>query len=71
MIEDLSPLHVAPVGVAEQSGATRILRRFSDQDLTVTDAVGLHLMQQLKVRTCWSTDFHLGLTGVPLVVNEH
>lgn len=71
MIEDLTPLEIASVGLAEQTGAARVLRRFSDQDLTVTDAVGLHLMQQMKVARCWSTDFHLGLTGVSLVVNEH
>jgi predicted nucleic acid-binding protein len=70
MIEDLEPLKVVQVGSAEQAGATQLLRRFSDQDLTLTDAVGLHAMQEHRVRTCWSTDFHLGLTGVKLVVNE-
>ena len=70
MIEDLEPLQVAQVGQTEQAGATRLLRRFSDQDLTLTDAVGLHVMQERKAATCWSTDFHLGLTGVKLVVNE-
>ena len=71
MIEDLSPLTVVSVGPAEQSGATRILRRFSDQDLTMTDAAGLHLMQERKLARCWSTDFHLGLTGASLAINEH
>ena len=71
MIEDMAPLEVAPVGATEQAGATRMLRKFSDQDLTLTDAVGLHLMQAHKVKSCWSTDFHLGLTGVSLVVDEH
>jgi predicted nucleic acid-binding protein len=70
MIEDLTPLTVAAVGPKEQSAATDILRRFSDQDLTMTDAVGLHLMKVQRLRTCWSTDFHLGLTGVSLVINE-
>jgi predicted nucleic acid-binding protein len=70
MIEDLKPLKVAPVGSAEQAGATQLLRKFSDQDLTLTDAVGLHVMQERRIGTCWSTDFHLGLTGVKLVINE-
>jgi predicted nucleic acid-binding protein len=70
LIEDLSPLTVAGVGPKEQAGATDLLRRFSDQDLTLTDAVGLHVMKAQRLRRCWSTDFHLGLTGVPLVVNE-
>ena len=59
-----------PVGPDEQSGATAILRRFSDQDLTLTDAVGLHLMDAQRCSVCWSTDFHLGVTGVSLVINE-
>jgi predicted nucleic acid-binding protein len=70
MIEDLKPLRVAQVGHAEQVGATRLLRRFSDQDLTLNDAVGLHVMHERRVGTCWSTDFHLGLKGVKLVVND-
>ena len=70
MIEDLTPLAVAPVGSKEQAAATELLRRFSDQDLTMTDAVGLHLMKAQRIRVCWSTDFHLALTGVPLVIHE-
>jgi predicted nucleic acid-binding protein len=70
LIEDLKPLEVAKVGQAEQAGAAQLLRRFSDQDLTLTDAVGLHVLQKRKVGSCWSTDFHLGLTGAKLVINE-
>ena len=70
LIEDLAPLQIAPIAVAEQDGATRILRKFADQDLTLTDALGLYLMQQRKIRQCWSTDFHLGLTGANLAVNR-
>ena len=71
LIEDLIPLEIARVGQAEQAGAAQLLRRFSDQDLTLTDAVGLHVMQERKVGSCWSTDFHLGLTGVELIINEY
>jgi predicted nucleic acid-binding protein len=70
LIEDLAPLEIAQVGVREQQGGVRMLRRFSDQDMTMTDAVGLHLMGTRRVRTCWSTDFHMGLTGVALVIHE-
>lgn len=68
LIEEMTPLAVAPVGPREHEGACKLLRRFEDQDLTFTDAVGLHLMEAMKIASCWSTDFHLGLTGVPLVV---
>jgi predicted nucleic acid-binding protein len=70
MVEDMTPLRVFAVGEKEQTAATEMLRRFSDQDLTLTDAVGLHLMRAQRLRACWSTDFHLGLTGIPLVVND-
>ena len=70
-IEELRPLRLMPVGSDEHVGGVRFLRKFSDQDLTLTDAVGLHLMDKLGIGSCWSTDFHLALTGVPLVVDEH
>jgi len=71
MIEEMRPLTVLSVGPKEQSAAVLLLRKFSDQDLTMTDAVGLHCMRVRKTKTCWSTDFHLGLTGVPLVIHLH
>jgi hypothetical protein len=47
------------------------LRQFSDQDLSLTDAIGLWTMDQRKLRVCWSTDHHLRLTGIPLVIDQH
>jgi predicted nucleic acid-binding protein len=70
MLEDMTPLNVETVGASDVGEAARLIRRFSDQDLTLADAVGLHLMKARRIRSCWSTDFHLGLTGVPLVVEE-
>ena len=70
MIEAMAPLRIAAVGVAEQTCAGVLLRRFSDQNLTMTDAVGLHLMEQRRVASCWSTDVHLALGGVQLVIND-
>jgi predicted nucleic acid-binding protein len=69
MVEAM-PLRVLSVGPPEQRAATVLLRRFSDQDLTLTDAVGLHVMASHRIRVCWSTDFHLGMTKVPLVIHE-
>lgn len=68
-IEELRPLRIVPVGGAEHAGGVRMLRRFSDQDLTMTDAVGLHLMDENDIDACWSTDFHLRLTGVRLAID--
>jgi predicted nucleic acid-binding protein len=70
LIEALKPLHVIAVGPDEQAGGVRMLRKFSDLDLTLTDAISLHVIDNCRVRTCWSTDRHLALTGVALVINE-
>jgi predicted nucleic acid-binding protein len=46
----------------------RILSRFSDQTLTLADAHGLAIMLDRRNAVCWSTDWHLGLTGVELAI---
>jgi predicted nucleic acid-binding protein len=69
MIEDMKPLTVLPIGAAELAGATKLLRKFSDQNLTLTDAAGLYLMQAQRIKHCWSSDFHLGLTGATLATD--
>ena len=71
LIEELTPLRLVAVGPDEQAGGIRMLRTFSDQDVSLTDAVGLHVMQIHRISHCWSTDRHLGLTGVSLVTDEH
>ena len=70
-LEDLSPLSLVSVGPDEEAGGIQMLRRFSDQDLSLTDAVGLHVMKTRRITQCWTTDRHLGLTGVSLVIHEH
>jgi len=71
LIEAMKPLRVLPVGPAEQAAAAALIRRYSDQDLTLVDAVGLHTMRASRLKTCWSTDRHLGLTGVSLIIDHH
>jgi len=71
MIEEMRFLEIIPTGQRELDAAIAILRKFSDQDLTLVDATGLGLMSARRIRSCWSTDFHLGLTGIPLVVHAH
>lgn len=70
LVEELTPMRVLAVGPEEQAAGVRLLRKFSDQDLSLTDAVGLHVMQVHRIKSCWSTDRHLGLAGVSLVVDE-
>jgi predicted nucleic acid-binding protein len=71
LIEAMEPLRVVATSPEDQAGAIAVLRRFSDQDLTLTDAVGLHRMASDNVEVCWSSDHHLGLTGVPLVIHRY
>ena len=63
-------LTVISTGAAELKGGANVLRRFSDQNLTLVDAVGLHLMTTQDSKTCWSTDHRLGLSGVSLVIHQ-
>lgn len=70
LIEELTPMRAVAVGPDEQAGGVRMLRKFSDQDLSLTDAVGLHVMQIHRINACWSTDRHLALTGASLVTDE-
>lgn len=70
LIESLRPLSIASVGPKELDTGAAVMRKFADQDLTLTDAVGLALMKEKKIGNCWSTDFHLGLMRVQLVINE-
>ena len=71
MLESMRPaMKILSVGKREQQAATEWLRKFSDQDLTMTDASGLDVMDTRGIKSCWSTDFHLGLTAASLVLHE-
>lgn len=69
-VESSKMLEVLPIGSSEIIQATKYLQKFSDQDLTLVDAVGLYLMKKRGIKSCWSTDRHLSLTGVPLVIHQ-
>ncbi len=69
-VEDLKVLKIVAIGEEELRQGEQLLRRFSDQDMTLADSCGLWLIKKLKIQSCWSTDRHLGLMGVPLVIHE-
>ncbi|MDD9934970.1 MAG: PIN domain-containing protein [Myxococcales bacterium] len=71
LIDVMKPLRVISSTPKDQAAAAEVIRKFSDQDLTICDAVGLHLMKEKKTKVCWSTDFHLGLMGAPLVIHQY
>ncbi|MGA3234861.1 MAG: PIN domain-containing protein [Bryobacteraceae bacterium] len=66
-VEEL-PMLVYPFDGNELAKSTRLIKKFSDQNLTLADAHGLAVMQSRRNQACWSTDRHLQLTGVPLVI---
>lgn len=63
----LPALAIEPVDADALSHAGTLLRKFNDQALTLADAHGLAVMASRRISMCWSTDRHLGLTGVTLV----
>jgi len=67
-IDALPDLKLWPFDVAELTKTARIVKKFADQELTLADAHGLSVMGEAHIGCCWSTDRHLGLGGVPLVV---
>jgi predicted nucleic acid-binding protein len=68
MIDAMKPLEVIAVSARHQAAAIAVLRKFSDQRLTLTDGLGLHVMAERTSCICWSTDRHLGITGIPLAI---
>jgi predicted nucleic acid-binding protein len=63
---ELPALVIEPFGPDAIAPSRRLLGKFSDQPLTLADAHGLLVINQRRIRICWSTDRHLGLTGVTL-----
>jgi predicted nucleic acid-binding protein len=67
-LRELPGLAIESFGEAEIAEVAAVATRFKDQNLTLADSHGLSIMKQHGVKLCWSTDRHLGLTGVPLVI---
>ena len=69
-IDTLNVLKILEVGAMEIKKASDSIRKYSDQELTIADALGLVIMNQLKIKICWSVDRDLSLNGVPIVINH-
>jgi predicted nucleic acid-binding protein len=67
-IDVLPGLTIRGFDASELAKIRVILKKFLDQNLTLADAHGLAIMRELRIGACWSTDRHLGLDGVPLVI---
>ena len=67
-IKALTPLTVVAFGVEDLRKASVLLTKFNAQAVTLADLHGLVVMRERRIRNCWSTDRHLGLTGAVLVM---
>jgi predicted nucleic acid-binding protein len=66
-VHELPNLDIRGFDGQELVKAGLIIKKFSDQSLTLADAHGLVIMTAHRIKSCWSTDRHLGLTGASLV----
>jgi predicted nucleic acid-binding protein len=67
-IDAMPFLRIRGFDSAELARAGAIVKKFAGQNLTLADAHGLAVMRELRITSCWSTDRHMGLGGVPLVI---
>ena len=67
-VNSLTQLEIHPFDELEFKKAIPLIQKFADQKLTLADAHGLLILGARRIKTCWSTDRHLGLTGATLVV---
>ncbi|MBV8820127.1 MAG: PIN domain-containing protein [Acidobacteriaceae bacterium] len=67
-VDELPRLAIEPFGTGDLALAGAVAKKFMDQKLTLADAHGLVIMKRRRIEICWSTDRHMSLTGVPLVI---
>ena len=66
-ISALSGLSIIQVTLHDHARTLRVLDRFRGTKLTYVDAASLGWIEQRKIKTVWSTDHHLGLTGAEIL----
>jgi predicted nucleic acid-binding protein len=67
-LDVLPDLTIRAFDSVELVKASQLVKKFADQKLTLADAHGLAVMREQHTSSCWSTDRHLGLTGVRLAI---
>ncbi|MEK7405458.1 MAG: PIN domain-containing protein [Acidobacteriota bacterium] len=66
-IVEVPVLTVLAFGQEQLARSAQVVKKYSDQPLTLADAHGLVVIKERRIAVCWSTDRHLGLTGARLV----
>jgi predicted nucleic acid-binding protein len=67
-VDALPELTIQGFDASDLVKTARIVKKFSGQNLTLADAHGLAIMRERRIGCCWSTDRHLALDGVSLVI---
>jgi predicted nucleic acid-binding protein len=68
-LDALPSLFIQAFDANELAKARGIIAKYADQKLTLADAHGLVTMTDRRSAVCWSTDRHLGLTGIRLAAS--
>ena len=63
----LDGLQLPGITADDHARTLRMLDRFRGAGLTYVDAASLTIIEQRNIRTVWSTDHHLGLTGAEIL----
>jgi predicted nucleic acid-binding protein len=66
-IAALTGLSVLAASLEDHERTLRVLDRFRGAKLTYVDAASLAWIEQRKIKTVWSTDHHLSLTGAEIL----
>ena len=66
-VDELPALAIEAFDLDALKQSKKLLKKFNDQMLTLADAHGLVVMAARRIGACWSTDRHMGLTGVTLL----
>lgn len=67
-LDALPDLSIKGFDGVELAKASEVAKKYADQKLTLADAHGIALIRESRIASCWSTDRHLSLGGVPLVI---
>jgi predicted nucleic acid-binding protein len=71
LIELLADLTIVSVGKEELLQAKNVILKYKDQKLTLVDAVGISMIKANKIKSCWSTDRHMRLSGAVLAIENY
>jgi predicted nucleic acid-binding protein len=63
LVADLRGMHLFEMTRSDHEDTLRVLERLRGAKLTYVDAASLAMMEKRRIRTVWSTDRHLALTG--------